>query len=127
MVSELGGLCAGSESGGLLLAEDNASFAQVVGGKLDLDAIAWEDADKVLAHLSRNNTKDYVVGIVQLQLEHCIGQCHCNGRFHFNWLRFGHSRLQNSLVHVSGWVRCQARGYVMGQVVGGQGKWEERW
>ena len=36
----------------LLLAEDDPRFRQVVGGKLDFDFVARDDADEVLAHLA---------------------------------------------------------------------------
>src|SRR5580693_3787571 len=42
----------------LLLSENNAGLAQIIGGKLDLDFIAGDDADEVLAHLARNMRED---------------------------------------------------------------------
>lgn len=74
-----------------LLPEDDAALGQVVGGKLNLDAVAGKDADEVLAHFPRHDPQDFVVGIVQPQLEHRVGQRGGDGRFDFDRLGFGHS------------------------------------
>src|SRR5687768_8404529 len=82
--------------GELFLAEDDAALGEVVGGELDLHAVAGQDADEVLAHLPGDDPQDLVVGIVQPQLEHRVRQRGGDGRFDFDRLRFGHSTLPYS-------------------------------
>src|SRR5918999_5172610 len=53
---------------GLLVAVGDAAPVEVVGGKLDLDPIAGEDADVVPAHLARDVAQDLVV-VVELDPE----------------------------------------------------------
>ncbi len=56
-------------SGSLLHPEGDAAAGEVVGRELDLDAIAGEDADVVLAHLPGDASED-AVAVVQLDPEH---------------------------------------------------------
>ena len=46
------------------MAEDDAAFGEVVGGELDLDAVAGEDADEVFAHFAGDDAEDLAVGAV---------------------------------------------------------------
>ena len=58
-----------SDFGALLEAERNAAACEVVGRELDLDPIAGEDADVVLAHFPGDGRED-VVPAVNLHAEH---------------------------------------------------------
>src|SRR5688572_2722683 len=75
----------------LLLAEDDAALGEIVGGELDLDAVAGQDADEVLAHFAGDDAEDLAVGAVELELEHGVGQRLGNGRFNFDRLLLGHA------------------------------------
>ena len=55
------------------MAEDDAAFGEVVGGELDLDAVAGEDADEVFPHFAGDDAEDFVVGVVEAELEHRVG------------------------------------------------------
>src|SRR5687767_10556055 len=77
---------------GSLLAEDDAPLGQVVGGEFDLDAVAGEDADEVLAHLARDDPEDLLPAAVELELEHGVGQRRDDGGFDFNCFGLGHSK-----------------------------------
>jgi tetratricopeptide (TPR) repeat protein len=74
----------------LFLPEDNPPFGEIVGGKLYLHAVAGEDADEMLAHFAGDNAEDFGFGIVELELEHRVGERGDDGRFNFNRLGFGH-------------------------------------
>ena len=58
---------------GLLLPEDDSAFGQVVGGEFDLDAVAGEDADEVLAHLAGDDAEDFVSELSSLSLNMALG------------------------------------------------------
>lgn len=45
---------------GLRVAEGDAGFVEVVGGHLDIDAVAHADADEVFAHLAGDVGEDFV-------------------------------------------------------------------
>lgn len=57
----------------LLVAVDDASTREVIGGQLDDYAILWEDADVVLTHLA-GNVGQNLVAVVQLDTEHRVWQ-----------------------------------------------------
>lgn len=57
----------------LLVAVDDATAREVVGGKLHHDAIFREDANVVLTHLSADVGENFVA-VLELNAEHCIGQ-----------------------------------------------------
>jgi hypothetical protein len=76
----------------LFLPEDDAAFGQVVGAEFDFDSVAGEDADEMLAHFTADDSEDLAIaGAVELELEHCVGQCEGNNRFYFNRFRFSHN------------------------------------
>src|SRR5690348_8373688 len=74
----------------LFLSENNSTPSEVVRGEFYLHAIAREDADEMLAHFSGDDAEDFLVGIVELQLEHRVGQRLRNRRFNLNGLGLGH-------------------------------------
>ena len=80
----------GGELPALFLAKHNPPFGEIVGRKLDLHAVAGEDADEMLSHFARDNAQNLRLGIVQLKLEHRVGQRGDDSRFNFNGLGFGH-------------------------------------
>src|SRR5262245_11563034 len=51
----------------------NATTRQIVGGQLDLDPIAGQDADEVQAHLARD-VRQHAVAVVELDPEHRVRQ-----------------------------------------------------
>ena len=53
--------------------EGDSAAGEVVGRELDLDTVAREDADVVLAHLSRDTSED-VMAVVELDPEHRAGK-----------------------------------------------------
>lgn len=55
------------------MAESDAALGKVVGRHLDIDFVASEDADAVLAHLTRC-VGQHLMAIVQLDAEHGIGE-----------------------------------------------------
>jgi hypothetical protein len=63
------------------------------GMQLHLHAVAGQNADEVLAHLARNNAKDFAIRVVQAQLEHRVGQRQGDNGFQFNRLTLGHGYL----------------------------------
>lgn len=69
--------------------EDDATFAQIVGGHLHADAVAYGEADEVFPHLARDMGEDFVI-IVQFHAEHSARQnrlnpaFNCDVLFHFN-------------------------------------------
>src|SRR5690606_31128900 len=58
----------------LLVAVGDAAAAEVVGGQLDLDPVAREDADAVLAHLAAEVT-EHLVAVVERDAEMPALQC----------------------------------------------------
>ena len=58
---------------GLLVSVNDAAAGEVVGGKLDDDAVLRKDTNVVLTHLSADVCQ-YLVSVLQLNAEHCIGQ-----------------------------------------------------
>jgi len=62
-----------SVQGRLLIAVDDASAVQIVGAKLDGDAITGEDADEVLPHAARD-VRENLMLILKLDLEQRIRQ-----------------------------------------------------
>ena len=73
----------------LLVAVRNTATSQVVRTHLEDDAILWEDADIVLAHLAGNRRQNDVL-ILQLDAEHCIWQRLNNLAFDFDHTIFCH-------------------------------------
>src|ERR1700688_4421428 len=63
----------GKTGWGLLVAEDDPAARQVVGRKVDPDAVADQDADVELAHLAGGVGEDGLAGL-QLDLEHRVRQ-----------------------------------------------------
>src|SRR5680860_822557 len=57
----------------LLVAVGDPAAVEVVGRELDLHPVAREDADVVAAHLARDMAEHLVV-VVELDLEHRVGQ-----------------------------------------------------
>jgi hypothetical protein len=74
----------------LLLPEDDSALGQIVGGEFDLDAVAGEDADEVLAHLAGDVAEDLAVGVVETKLEHRVGQRGNDNCFNFDRFALGH-------------------------------------
>ena len=69
--------------------ESNAGFAQVVGGHLDIDSVAYADADKMFAHFAGNVSED-LVAIGQSYPKHCPGKDLRYRTCQFNWLFLRH-------------------------------------
>src|SRR5688500_584423 len=61
------------ETFSLLVAVDDATSGEVVGGELDLDPVAGEDADAIHPHAAGRMSQD-LVAVVQPDLEHRVGQ-----------------------------------------------------
>src|SRR5579872_5513700 len=74
----------------LLEAEGDPALGQVVRRHLDIDPIAGEDTDAVLAHLARRMREDDVV-VVELDPEHRVGQELGHRSGELNQLFFRHS------------------------------------
>ncbi len=81
---------------GLFLAEDDSTFGQVVGGKFHFDAVTGKNSDEMLSHFAGDNAQDFLVGPVQFQFEHGIGQGESDDSFKFDRLGFGHGYLVKS-------------------------------
>src|SRR2546426_11140744 len=77
-----------------LLPIRNASFAQVVGSDLDVNAVAHADADEIFAHLARNMREDFVT-IRQRHSEHRSRQHLGHGALKFNRFFFCHALKSN--------------------------------
>jgi hypothetical protein len=65
----------------LAVTEGDAAAGEVVGGELDGDAVAGEDADVVLAHLAGEVTEDGVA-VFEFDAEHGVGECLGDAAFH---------------------------------------------
>jgi hypothetical protein len=65
----------------LFVAVNNPTAIQVVWTQFDGHAVTWKNADKILAHSSRNMGQNLMVRL-ELHLEHGIGQC-LNHRCHY--------------------------------------------
>src|SRR5215469_12933287 len=74
----------------LLEAEGDPALGQVVRRHLDIDPVAGEDTDAVLAHLARRMREDDVV-VVELDPEHRVGQELGHRSREFDQLFFRHS------------------------------------
>lgn len=72
---------------GLLGAVSNATAAEIVGGEFYSHPISGEDADIVLAHLSRDMGENNVP-VIQLNFEHCVRQWLDDTAFNFNGFFF---------------------------------------
>ncbi len=62
------------------MAERNATFGKVVRRHLDIDLVARENANAVLAHLARCVRQDFMA-IVQRNAEHGVGKDFGNDTF----------------------------------------------
>lgn len=56
------------------------TFREIVGGHFDIDLVARQNADAILAHLARGMSKDFVA-IVELNPKHGIGENFGNNSF----------------------------------------------
>src|SRR6266571_1402889 len=79
--------CAGS----LLVAVRYPATVEVVRRELDLHPVAGENADVVAAHLARDVPK-YLVVVVELDLEHGVGQGLGDLALHLDLFFLTHSR-----------------------------------
>src|SRR6185437_725042 len=75
----------------LLVAVGDAAAVEVVRRELDLDAVAGEDPDVMAAHLPRDVAQDLVV-VVELDLEHRVGQGLRDLALHLDLLFLTHRR-----------------------------------
>ena len=57
----------------LLVSVGDATSSEVVGGELDLDPVAREDADVVHAHLA-GDVRQHLVAVLELDAEHRVGK-----------------------------------------------------
>src|SRR5438093_8295928 len=73
----------------LLVAVGDAAAIEIVGRELDLHTVAGEDADVVAPHLARDVPEDLVF-VVQLHLEHRVGQRLGDLALHLDLLFLGH-------------------------------------
>lgn len=69
------------------MAEGDAGLAEIVGGHLDVDAVADADTDEVLAHLAGDVGEDFVA-VGQVDTEHGPGQDLRDDARQFNWFFF---------------------------------------
>src|ERR1700691_819145 len=76
----------------------NSAAIQVVGGKLHRYLVTGQDANKILAHLSRN-MRQHLVLVLQFHLEHGVGQRLKNHCHHFNRVFFAHRLLKKSVLN----------------------------
>ena len=74
----------------LFHAVGDATLGQVVRRHLDLDLVAGQDADVVLAHAAGNVGRDHVA-VLELDPEHGVREGLENRTFEFNAIVFGHS------------------------------------
>jgi hypothetical protein len=70
------------------MAEGDAGFAEVVGGHLDVDAVANADTDEILAHFARN-VGQHFVAVGQRDTKHGTRQHLGHRARHFDWFFFG--------------------------------------
>jgi hypothetical protein len=68
----------------------DATPGQVVRRELDLDPIAWKNADVVLAHLSGDRGEDIVATLVKLNAEHGARQRFDDLSLDFDLVLFGY-------------------------------------
>src|SRR5215472_6719136 len=76
----------------LLITIHNPSASQIIRRKLDGYLVSSKNADKVLAHLSRN-MRQHLVLVFQFHAKHGIGQRLDHGGHHFNGVLFRVSRV----------------------------------
>ena len=74
---------------GLASAEYDSTLGQVIGCELNGNLIAGQDADVMLAHLSRD-VRGNDVSVLELNPEKGIGQGFQDRAFHFNVIFFCH-------------------------------------
>jgi hypothetical protein len=86
---------------GLFFAVDDSSAGKIVGGKRDLDLVAGDDADIVLAHLARKMGEYDVAAALELHPEHGVGKGFPNDALYLYGFFFGHGlsleNMENSL------------------------------
>ena len=82
-----------NQSGWLAQAERDASFGEIVGGHLDADLVAHGEADEMFAHLAGNVGEDFVLIVVQRDLEHGTRQNRFDDAFQLNGLLYAHKLL----------------------------------
>src|SRR5712691_11194283 len=71
----------------LAVAVDDAAARQVVGRKLDADAVTGRDADEVATHAARR-VGDELVAVLELHLEHRVRESLRDGGVHDDRLLF---------------------------------------
>ena len=72
----------------LLVAVGDPTSFEVVGGQLDLDAIAREDPDVVHAHLA-GDVREHLVPVLELDSEHGVGKGLDDRPFQYDCVFFG--------------------------------------
>src|SRR4051812_32858230 len=87
--------------GALLVAVGDAAAVEVVGRELDLHPVAGQDADVVAAHLAGDVTEDLMV-VVELDLEHRVGQGLGDLALHLDLFLFAHRRGGGGPAHRGG-------------------------
>src|SRR6478672_12005754 len=88
--------CLDRQLAGLLQAVGDSAAGQVVGRKLDPDAVPRQDPDEVHPKLAADVGQD-AVAILQLDGEHRVGQRLDDRPFHFDRITFGHRRLASPM------------------------------
>lgn len=68
---------------GVVAAEGDAGFAQIIGRHLHLDPVTDAEADKVLAHFSGDVGKDLML-VIELDAEHSSFHHALNGSFNLD-------------------------------------------
>jgi len=58
---------------GLLVTVGDTSLCKVVGGKLDVNAVAHQYPDAVPTHAARDRSKNDMLAVLYLDLEECVG------------------------------------------------------
>src|SRR5579875_3781097 len=96
-----------SMSGSSAMAIDDPGAVEVVGGKLDPNAVARKDADPEPAHLAGHVTEDRTVHVVELDAEHRVGQCLDDLPLELELLFLGHYDL--TVVGPDGVAAAEAR------------------
>lgn len=68
----------------LLVPISNPAAGKIIRRHFNADAIAYKNANSVLAHLARHSREHHVLGVVELYFEKCIGLFVDNGALRRN-------------------------------------------
>jgi hypothetical protein len=57
----------------LLIPVRDSAASQIIGRHFNANAIADQDANAILTHLARDGRQHHVLGVIELNLEECVG------------------------------------------------------